>query len=154
MGLTINIARLMMEELRTSGFTDMSLTRIDRESWLASFEGTSPILVEWADNPGRLVLSATLGRPMSEQRMSVLETLLSYNLLWEETGGGRMAINGAEGEAVLIYDLHGENLSPALLGTVITNLSKLAEMWRDYVQHEAVRAAPPTVSPEMLHRRA
>jgi hypothetical protein len=154
MELTVDIAGLMIEELQASGLSDISLARIDSGSWLATVEGNLPILVEWTDDPGRLVLSAVLGRPTIEQRMAVFETLLSYNLLWEETGGARMAINGAEGKAVLIYDLHGNHLSYVLLGTVLTNFSQLVKMWRDYVQREAPVAVPAAMSSEMLYRRA
>lgn len=154
MGLTVDVAGLMIEELQASGLSDISLTRVDPSNWLATLEGKSPILVEWTDDPGRLVLSSVLGRPTIEQRMAVFETLLSYNLLWEETGGARMAINGAEGKAVLIYDLHADNLSYVLLGTVLTNFSQLAQMWGDYVQHAAPVAIPAAMSSEMLYRRA
>lgn len=154
MELTVDIAGLMIEELQASGLSDILLTRVDSGSWLATLEGKTPILVEWTNDPGRLVLSSVLGRPTIEQRMAVFETLLSYNLLWEETGGARMAINGVEGKALLIYDLHGNNLSYVLLGTVLTNFSQLVEMWRDYVQHEAPVATPAAMSSEMLHRRA
>lgn len=80
----------------------------------------------------RLVLSAELGEPRPEARLQVLTTLLTYALLWRETGGVYVALNAAE-TPVLLLPLWAEELTAERLSAVIGNFLEKARTLDTYV---------------------
>lgn len=133
MSIDLDRAQMLMSELGSRMPEEVTVSQVEESLWTIQFEDNSALLVQWANTPERLVLSATLGRAQAEQQLALYEILLSYNLLWQETGGVRIGMDGAQGELTMIYDFFADSLSTSTLLTVVLNLANLARVWRAYV---------------------
>lgn len=102
------------------------------------------VLVERDDDRDRIALSVEIGAPRPSRALEVYETLLSYNMLWRETGGVRMALTGRKGSVVQFVDLTGGEINPRSIVTVAANLASLTEIWRAFLQSADGEAATPT----------
>lgn len=154
MSISLELAQMIVQELGPQTTEIDAVLQQDESNWVLMLEDESAIIIEWASNPSRLVLSANLGRPGEGSQLPVYETLLSYNLLWQDTGGVRMAIDGPQGEVMLIYDLFDDHLTVADLQTVVLNLASIAGIWRDYVKKDNSTASLPPIGSESVHLRA
>ncbi len=101
------------------------------------------VLVERDGDRDRIALSVEIGAPQPTNALSVYETLLSYNLLWQETGGVRMALTGKGGNVVQFVDLTGTEINPTSIATVAVNLASLTEIWRAFLESEGSDLAAP-----------
>lgn len=154
MSISLDQAQMLLQELGPQTPEIDAILQEDEKSWLLVFGDEQTIYVEWANNPDRLVLTTGLGKPLAGSELQVYETLLSYNLLWPDTGGVRMAIDGPNGEIMLIYDLFDDQLSLTELQTVVLNISSIASIWRDYVKKDSSGSSLPPISSETVHLRA
>ncbi|HSV47767.1 MAG TPA: type III secretion system chaperone [Ramlibacter sp.] len=91
---------------------------------------------------GMLVLRTDVGRPPPSRMAEGYAALLSYNLLWEQTGGARMALGGSEGDVVLLMDVPMAGLDWGTLDTVLRNIADVADAWGRQLQ-QAAPAEPP-----------
>lgn len=154
MSISLELIQMLMQELGPNTPEVDAILQTDDTTWAVQFDDDRAILIEWADDPRRLVLSAILGRASSATQIAVYETLLSYNLLWKETGGVRMALDGPEGDVMLIYDLYEDQLTESELRTVMVNFADLAALWTEYVTSEVTTSALPPISQDTMHLRA
>lgn len=154
MSISLELAQLLVQELGPQTPEIDAVMQQDDTNWVLMLDDESAVSIEWAGNPSRLVLSANLGRPHEGSELSIYETLLSYNLLWQDTGGVRMAIDGPQGEVMLIYDLFDDHLTVTELQTVVLNLCSIANIWRDYVKKDSSLASLPPIGSESVHLRA
>ena len=125
------VARLMTEV----GPLDDDIVEVAQtsdDSWAIRFEDVD-IEVERDPLGGRLVLSAEIAVPRREDRVTVYEALLSYSMLWRETGGLRMALAEPGGAAVQLVDVSIADLTPKLLATVAANLAERTLVWRAFL---------------------
>lgn len=107
------------------------ITRNADDQWSVGFDEDTVVTLDLVADQAKLVLSIPLGRPLAEQRLAAYETMLSYNLLWPETGGVTMALGGEQGELVQLFELNAaDGLTPGLLDTVLVNFVDKARMWR------------------------
>jgi hypothetical protein len=81
---------------------------------------------------GVLVVGTDVGRPAEGREREAYEALLSYNALWAQTGGARMALGGTGGDVLL--------LTWGRLDAVLANLREVADAWRELL---AGSDAPP-----------
>lgn len=123
-------------------------------SWAIQFADESVIVIDWADQPPRLVLSATLGRPAQEARLAVYQSLLSYNLLWKETGGIKAALAGPMGEVVLFAELYSDPLYETELRKSLLDFVRLSAVWREYVASEGEGDGQSPIDADNMHLRA
>lgn len=107
--------------------------------WTAVFEGLA-IAIDYEEDGGRLVLTGGIGEPAPEDRAEVYGLLLSYGFLWRETGSVRAALAGPGGEAVLVADAFGENLTPMGLASMLAGFAERVAIWRGMI---ALRAVTP-----------
>lgn len=111
-------------------------------AWQVDFEDIS-IELEFDEGSGRLVVSAELGVPPPERRLAVFEALLSYALLWRDTGFLRAGLGGAEGALVLIGDTGAEGLQPAALAGILGNFAEKIRVLRQFTVAEAETTPAP-----------
>jgi hypothetical protein len=152
--MTTNLERMqiMMEEIGPIMSEIEAVIQSEEKNWAIQFDDQSIVMLEWIENPDRVVLTAMLGTPTESMQLSVYETLLCYNLLWKDTGGVKMALSGPGGELVLLYELFSSNLALNELQTVLTNFVSIAQVWSVYVTGESDQAAPALPSSlDMLH---
>lgn len=110
-----------------------TITRNSETEWSVAFDEDTIVTLNLVAEQQKLVLSSTLASPPTEQRLAAYETLLSYNLLWEETGGVTMALGGAHGAVVQLFDLSTAGLDLARLDAVLVNFAVKARNWREVI---------------------
>lgn len=146
--------QLLMQELGPTTPEIDAIIQSDETSWAIQFSDESIIIIDWADAPPRLVISATLGRPAEESRLAVYRTMLSYNLLWKDTGGVKAALAGPMGDVILLVDLYADQLYEAELRTVLLNFVQLALVWSSYVTNQDGATADVPLAVDNMHLRA
>lgn len=109
----------------------LAVVQTGDDSWVIRYEHVD-VDLELDAETARLVLSAEIGVPPAERRLSIYELLLAYSLLWRETGGIRMALTGAGGAAVQLVDLAAADLTVGVLATVAANLADRTLVWRAF----------------------
>jgi hypothetical protein len=117
--------------------------------WQIDLSNDVVIFADWAPNPARLVFSTLIGRPNVDRRFVVFESLLTFNSLWEENSGAKMAINGAAGEVIVIFDWFADDPTLADLNELLTQFIEYADLWCQYVTCEP-EIGMSTPSPMML----
>ena len=109
---------------------------IDQEGddyWLFAFGEQTLLQIQYDAQARKLVLFTELGAPAEENRLALYEALLSFNYLWNETGGLRMAIDGPGGSASMVLDLFVLDLDVSTLATVTENFLDTAVYWRGFM---------------------
>jgi hypothetical protein len=96
---------------------------------------------------GRLMLSTEIGEPPLAQRLSIYQSLLTYSLLWRETGGVHMALAGPQGAVIQMTDLTFTELTPTLLATVAANLASRTLTWRAFFASDTAGTTDVRVDP-------
>ncbi len=130
--------QIMMEEIGPSLPEIEAVIQSEETHWAIQFDDQSIVMLEWAEKPDRVVLTAMLGTPTESMQLSVYETLLCYNLLWKDTGGVKMALSGPDGELILLYELFfTEDLNLSGLQTILTNFVSIMQVWSVYVTGES-----------------
>jgi hypothetical protein len=152
MATNLERMQIMMEEIGPTMPEIEAVIQSEEKNWAIQFEDQSIVMLEWAENPDRVVLTAILGTPSESMQLSVYETLLCYNLLWKDTGGVKMALSGPSGELVLLYELFAASLNRNELQTVLINFVSIAQVWSVYVTGEGEESAGQLPNPtDMLH---
>ena len=108
-----------------------AVVQLPEGDYVIHYDGLE-ITLEYDAEFDRLMISADLGQPPFDKRLSVYTTMLNYSLLWRDTGGVRMALT-ADGAVVQMADLSGPELTVDLLDTVLRNFAAKARLMRDYV---------------------
>lgn len=137
MATNLERMQIMMQEIGPSLPEIEAVIQSEEKNWAIQFEDQSIVMLEWAESPDRVVLTAMLGTPSESMQLSVYETLLCYNLLWKDTGGVKMALSGPGGELILLYELFATDLDLGELQTVATNFTSIAQVWSVYVTGES-----------------
>ena len=137
MATNLKRMQIMMEEIGPSLPEIEAVIQSEDKNWAIQFSDQSIVMLEWAEDPDRVVLTSLLGAPSESMQLSVYETLLCYNLLWKDTGGVKMALSGPGGDLVVIYELFSTDLTLGELQTVLTNFVSIAQIWTVYVTGES-----------------
>ncbi len=152
MATNLERMQIMMEEIGPAMPEIEAVIQSEEKNWAIQFEDQSIVMLEWAENPDRVVLTAMLGIPSESMQLSVYETLLCYNLLWKDTGGVKMALSRPGGELVLLYELFASSLNRNELQTVLINFVSISQVWGVYVTGEGEQPTSNLPSPtDMLH---
>lgn len=137
MATNLQRMQIMMEEIGPVMPSIEAVIQSEEKNWAIQFDDQAIVMLEWAEKPDRVVLTAMLGTPSESMQLSVYETLLCYNLLWKDTGGVKMALSGPGGELILLYELFSTDLNLNELQTVLTNFVSIAQVWSVYVTGES-----------------
>ncbi|MCA0325696.1 MAG: type III secretion system chaperone [Proteobacteria bacterium] len=81
---------------------------VGEDHWVMALDDGSHVQAQLSNSTAggpSVVLQAELGRPHERRRLEMAEALLSFNLLWADTGGMRAAMAGSDGQALLLLDL-------------------------------------------------
>lgn len=152
MATNLERIQIMMEEIGPSMPEIEAVIQSEEKNWAIQFDDQSIVMLEWAEKPDRIVLSAMLGIPSESMQLSVYETLLCYNLLWKDTGGVKMALAGPGGELILLYELHAADLVLNDLQIILSNFVSIAQVWSVYVMGESEQPVSSLSGPmDMLH---
>ncbi len=120
-----------------------AVVQTEEPSWAIQFSDETIIIIEPAEDPDRMVLSAELGSASDRFQLPIYETLLCYNLLWRDTGGVKIGLAGPKGELIMSTEICLDGLLLGALQEGITAFAKLAKSWISYVTSPDAQAAPP-----------
>jgi hypothetical protein len=123
--------------------------------WAVMFDTDTTVMLDLVTEQQKLVLSIDLGRPAQESRLATYETMLAYNVLWQETGGVKMGLGGTNGRLVQMFELNTAGLDLDLLASVLEGFVAKALVWREQIAQGAGSAEalpPPNLMREMFIR--
>jgi len=146
---------LVSELMNRIGPDNLDIDEVEQSgesNWEIGLSSGVVIFVDWAPNPSRLVFSALIGRPNVDRRYVVFESLLTFNSLWEDNAGAKMAVNGAEGEVIFIFDWFADEPTLAEFNDTFRQFVEYADLWCQYVTSEPENAmsAPSPMMMTML----
>lgn len=120
-----------------------AVVQTEEPSWAIQFSDETIIIIEPADDPSRMVISAELGAAAEAQQRVVYETLLCYNLMWRDSGGVKVGLAGPQGSLIISADVCVEGLTLMGLQQEIDRFLKIARSWTQYVDKADASEAPP-----------
>ncbi len=85
---------------------------------------------------GRWIASVPLGPAPDRNRGEVFAAMLAYNGLWRETGGGRIELDGPEGDVILMGDVP-EGAEAAALARLLDMLTTVGAAWRRFLARQS-----------------
>jgi hypothetical protein len=153
---TIEQIEPLMNELGPAMQDIDAVVRTEEPSWAIQFSDETIVIIEPADDPSRIVISAELGAAAEAQQRSVYETLLCYNLMWRDSGGVKIGLAGPQGALIISIDVCVEGLTLAGLQQELQRFLNITRSWAQYVgQADAGEAPPlPGLEAQNLHLHA
>ncbi len=155
MATTIEQIQQLMQELGPVTPEIDAVVQTEEPSWAIQFADESIIVVEPADEPARLVMSAELGTAPESSERKLYEALLSYNLLWRDNGGVKIGLAGPKGSLILNWELCLEGLTLMDLQAAMARFQKVASSWQHYVAKADTEQVPlPGMGDDSFHLHA
>jgi hypothetical protein len=108
------------------------------------------IHVDFEQETSRLYLSISIGKARRED----YGLLLTYSSLWKETLGLYCALEGAEGEAILVFARVASYLHPPRFAAIIEDVVSRAAIWRAYLARSGDSAVEPPLPSDLTLIRA
>jgi hypothetical protein len=142
MATTIEQIQQLMQELGPASPDIDAVVQTEEPSWAIQFSDESIMVIEPADEPARLVLSSELGTAPEAAERQLYEALLSYNLLWRDSGGLKIGLAGPKGSLIINWELCLEGLTLLDLQSALARFRKVTASWQHYVASADVGTAP------------
>jgi len=130
---------LVMEQVGPALPGAENVTEIEDGVWAIGFDERTIVMLQ-LDDRGRLTLTLDVGRCLEAKRAAAYEALLTYNALWRETGGIRMAL--ADGSVLQLFTATAAGLTVEALAAIVESFVEKALVWRDYLETSDYAAAP------------
>jgi hypothetical protein len=111
----------------------------EEPSWLLVTRQEDVIHVDFEQETSRLYLSTSIGKARPED----YGLLLTYSSLWKETLGLYCALEGAEGDAMLVFVRVASYLHPPRFAAIIEDVVSRAAIWRQYLARTGESAVEP-----------
>lgn len=143
MATTIEQIQQLVQELGPSMAEIDAVVQTEEPSWAIQFSDETIIIIEPADDPSRMVISAELGAADEARQRTVYETLLCYNLMWRDSGGVKIGLAGPQGALIISADVCVRELTLADLQRQLNSFLKIVRSWSDYVAKADVAEMPP-----------
>lgn len=143
MDTTIEQIRQLVQELGPSMPDIDAVVQTDEPSWAIQFSDETILIMEAADDPSRIVISAELGAAAEAQQRTIYETLLCYNLMWRTSGGVKIGLAGPQGALIISTEVCLQGLTLADLQQELGKFLQIVRSWTDYVAKADTAQAPP-----------
>ncbi len=143
MATTIEQIQQLVQELGPSMPEIDAVVQTEEPSWAVQFSDETIIIIEAADDPSRMVISAELGAAAEAQQRTVYETLLCYNLMWRDSGGIKIGLAGPQGALIISTELCVQGLTLADLQQELNAFLTIVRSWTDYVAKADMAEMPP-----------
>ncbi len=140
---TIEQIQQLVQEIGPSMQEIDAVVQTEEPSWAIQFSDETIIILEAADDPSRIVVSADLGVITEAQQRSAYETMLCYNLMWRESGGVKIGLAGPHGALIISMDICLDNLTLMDLQQEIGKFLKITRSWTRYIAQGEQTEAPP-----------
>lgn len=147
----------LMQELGPSMPEIDAVVQTEDPSWAIQFSDETILIIEPAEDPPRMVISAELGVAAESQQRRVYETLLCYNLLWKDSGGVKVGLAGPQGALIISIDACIEGMTLMDFQDMLNKFLGIARSWTQYVaQADGSEPAEPPSMPGMgaMHLQA
>ncbi|MCO7222958.1 type III secretion system chaperone [Pleionea sp. CnH1-48] len=108
------------------------IVKHDESNWSIVSSDNLIIDIFYAPEQHKLTLQCDLDKALP-QSPELYKMLLTYNCLWQETGGLRVALN-SDNSLVQIFDLFIEELSLPDLITITQNFLERANVWKEVIE--------------------
>ena len=137
---TLQQFQLLMQEIGPAVDSDYAVPEGETpaEIWKLTLGDAYTVTFQCLPEKQSFVLSVPLGEAWSPGHY---RTLLTYNGLYEETGGARFGLNGDE--VVMSIELPLHELSLDDLQNVILNFASTLPAWREFLRSSPGEIEPP-----------
>lgn len=113
-------------------------------AWAVQYQEDLDVEIEMDEERDLLIILTVVGTPPASRRLELLEAMMAYNMLVQETGGVRMALTGTGGEAVQMLEVPFESLQAKDLATICANMVDKTLTWRTlFVADDDGATMPP-----------
>lgn len=136
--MDVHALKRLIEEFRSAAESGVLIRGETDGGFTLSLDDTDVLTTEWAEDPPRLVTTIELGQVSPSRKVLVYEAMLTYNLLWREARGARMALGGPDGAVTLVHEWHASQPSARDLSALLAQLCRTGSAWRRFV----VEASP------------
>ncbi len=143
MTTTIEQIQQLLKELGPSMSEIDAVVQTEEPSWAIQFSDETIIIIEPADEPSRMVISAELGAAAEAQQRTVYETLLCYNLMWRDSGGVKIGLAGPQGALIISTEICVQGLVLTDLQQHLNTFLKIVRSWTEYVAKADAAEIPP-----------
>lgn len=143
MATTIEQIQQLLKELGPSMSEIDAVVQTEEPSWAIQFSDETIIIIEPADEPSRMVISAELGAAAEAQQRTVYETLLCYNLMWRDSGGVKIGLAGPQGALIISTEICVQGLVLTDLQQHLNTFLKIVRSWTEYVAKADAAEIPP-----------
>ncbi|KVZ50918.1 type III secretion system chaperone [Burkholderia ubonensis] len=99
--------------------------------WTVQFSDID-IDIEFDEAEERLHFSTVVGPLLEWRKIEILELLLTYSLLYKETGGVRMAMTSVGGDVVQLFDVMASRIDPGMLTEILSRLVENTKIWQAF----------------------
>lgn len=135
-----------MQELGPESHDVVLIQQLEHR-WQVHYEDGESAFVSLVGDGGRVELMARVGLLPQTPTPHLLESLLAFNLLGNESGGTRAALQVEERAICLLRDQELAPLSLGGLRDALRSLVALACSWRPLISASA-QEAPPLFNPK------
>ncbi len=146
MANTIEQIQQLLQELGPSMPEIDAVVQTEEPSWAIQFSDETILIIEPAEDPPRMVISAELGAAPEAQQLTVYETLLCYNLLWKDSGGVKVGLAGPQGTLIISAEVCIESMALMDLQEALNKFLTITRAWAQYVA-KADGTGPADVPP-------
>ncbi len=143
MPTTIEQIQQLVQEIGPSMQEIDAVVQTEEPSWAIQFSDETIIILEAADDPSRIVISADLGVVTEAQQRSAYETVLCYNMMWRDSGGVKIGLAGPQGALIVSRDICLDNLTLADLQQDIGKFMKITRSWTKFIVQSEQAELPP-----------
>ena len=135
MSIALNLTRVqsLMQDLGPSVPEIDILLQEDDSHWLLQSQDGLQIEIAHCENPSRLLLSAAIGSPETEQIGDMYITMLCTNLLFAEQHALRVALTHPGGDFLLISELVLDDYSLGSLSKMLTEYMQQARYFCELI---------------------
>ncbi len=157
MTTTVEQIQQLIQELGPSMPEIDAVVQTEEPSWAIQFSDETILIIEPADDPSRMVVSAELGAASAARQRAIYETLLCYNLMWRESGGVKVGLAGPQGMLIISTDVCIEGMSLMDFQEALNQFLKITRAWAQYVEQEKVgegAEVPPLSGMRNMHLHA
>lgn len=133
MATSIEQIQQLMQEVGPSMPEIDAVVQTEDASWALQFSDETIFIIESAEDPPRMVISAELGVAAQAQQHSVYETLLCYNLLWKDSGSVKVGLAGPQGALIISVEACVDGMTLMALQEVLNKFLVIVRSWTQYV---------------------
>jgi hypothetical protein len=124
----------MLAELGAALPQIQSVLATSELTWIVSFSDSIAIEVDVIEAEDRIGFEVALDAVLDKNRTTVLDTLMTYNLMWRETGGVRFGLAGESGRVHMIAEGFLPELSAQMLAGILVSLAEKAQEFTDFIR--------------------